>query len=187
MSAPAPRTWPPPSPPRLPPGWHGVHRVDPAGRPFLLLRLRPLWRRAASIAAIAGMLLLAALTIVMYRHGERGPILCGMVCMVLIGSLGTAVIATTQDAWMLTPAGLFGGRAWVANGRFRRPPERVAALQLWEDEKDETLTVRLWAISSQGRHNEIFQEALTDARAEPFAAWLSTAAGIPILPRVPLR
>ncbi|MEV4517932.1 hypothetical protein AB0K00_54380 [Dactylosporangium sp. NPDC049525] len=185
MSAPAPGTWPPPSPPRLPPGWHGVHRVDPAtGQPFVLLRLRPLWRRIASIAAVTGLLLLTAYMIVMYVHGERGPILCGMVFIVLSGSIGTAVMTATQDAWILTPAGLFGGRAWVSNGRFRRPPERVAALQLREDERNEVPTVHLHAISGQGRHNEIFHEVDTDTRAEPLAAWLSTAAGIPVLPRV---
>jgi hypothetical protein len=151
---------------------------------MILLRTRPFWRRVMSFGAVAGLLVLAAFTVLLYRHGERGPILCGVAFMVVSGSIGTAVMTATQDAWVLSPAGLSGGRAWISSGRFRRPPEPVAALQLREDERDDVPTVHLYAISRQGGHNELFHEVDTDTRAEPFAAWLSAAAGVPILPRV---
>jgi hypothetical protein len=179
----APLPWPPP-PPRLPPGWHAVHRVDRStGQPTILIRLRPLWRRVLTVAAVGGIGLLAVYLVLLDRHGQSGPMLWFMGLVVVSGSIGLAFYATTQDGWLLTPAGLVGGRIWVSNGNFRRPPDRVVALQLKEADRDDVPTVHLIAIFGARAESEIFHEVDSDTRAEPLIAWLSTAARLPIRPR----
>ena len=177
-------SWPPAPPPKLPSGWQAVPWADPAtGRPALLLRMKPYWRRAATLAAAGGVLLLWAFTVFAATHGGGGPILCFLVFASVSGAAGTAVMAATQDAWLVTPAGLAGGRVWVSTGAFRRPPQPVVALQLRDDETGDVPTVHLDAILPPGHHQEIFHEIDTDTRAEPLAAWLSAVTGVPVRPR----
>ncbi|MDG6103115.1 hypothetical protein Daura_16540 [Dactylosporangium aurantiacum] len=177
-------SWPAVPPPKLPPGWHAVPCADPAtGGPALLLRMKPYWRRVAIGAAVGGVLLLWAFTIFAYTRGGGGPILCFLVFASVSGAAGTAVMAATQDGWLVTPTGLAGGRVWVSTGTFRRPPRPAVALRLRDDETDDVPTVHLDAVVPPGHHSEIFHETDTGTRAEPLAAWLSAVTGLPVAPR----